>query len=216
MKDNTSETMNEEENLYIQKNNNFHSKWENLKMLLQNKTSFDSSVKLLKKQTINQFSSKCCDIYKNKIEIHLLNLKNKNIFSSYKKNNEYNHPKIVIKGDIEELCSDPSLKNFLFYFRENNEEMLKLINIVNKEQRQILIPFLCHFFYENFFMESAEQEEIFYIIYLLLEKEIDNLCAPLSNSFLNDSFLAEFLLELGNKYEIKNYIDITLNSVIEK
>ena len=185
-------------------------------MLLQNKTSFDSSVKLLKKQTINQFSSKCCDIYKNKIEIHLLNLKNKNIFSSYKKNNEYNHPKIVIKGDIEELCSDPSLKNFLFYFRENNEEMLKLINIVNKEQRQILIPFLCHFFYENFFMESAEQEEIFYIIYLLLEKEIDNLCAPLSNSFLNDSFLAEFLLELGNKYEIKNYIDITLNSVIRE
>ena len=94
--------------------------------------------------------------------------------------------------------------------------MLKLINIANKEQRQILIPFLCHFYYENFFVESTEQDEIFYIIYLLLEKEIDNLNAPLAYSFLKDSFLAEFLLELGSKYEIKKYLDIVLNSLIRE
>ncbi len=47
----------------------FNSKWANLKILLQNKTSFENSVKLLKKQTINQFLSKCCEIYKDKIEI---------------------------------------------------------------------------------------------------------------------------------------------------
>ena len=200
---------------YLPKNN-FNSKWANLKILLQDKTSFESSVKLLKKQTLNQFSSKCCQVYKDKIEIFLLTLKNRQIFSFFKKNIQFNYTNTDIKSDIGDLCSDSCLEDFLFYFRENNQEMLKLINIVKKEQRQILAPFLCHFFYENFFMESTEQEEIFYIIYLLLEKEIDNLCAPLENSFLNDSFLADFLLEMGNKIEIKNYIDIILNSIIKE
>ena len=196
----------------------FNSKWANLKILLQNKTSLETSVKLLKKQTINQFSSKCCEIYKDKIGIYLLNHKNKKILSSsLKKNNKRPyHQKIAIKGDVEELCSDTFLKDFFFYFRGNNEEMLKLINLLNQEQRQMIIPFLCHFFYENFFMESIEQEEIFYLIYLLLEKEVDNMCAPLSESFLTDSFLGDFLLEMANKYEIKNYIDIVLNSLIRE
>ena len=200
---------------YLPKNN-FNSKWANLKILLQDKTSFESSVKLLKKQTLNQFSSKCCQVYKDKIEIFLLTQKNRQIFSFFKKNIQFNYTNIIIKSDVDELCSDSCLKDFLFYFRENNLEMLKLINIIKKEQRQILAPFLCHFYYENFFMESTEQEEIFYIVYLLLEKEIDNLCSPLENSFLNDSFLADFLLELGNKNEIKNYIDIILNSIIRE
>ena len=194
----------------------FNSKWANLKILLQNKTSLETSVKLLKKQTINQFSSKCCEIYKDKIKIHLLTLKNKQILSSLKKNNEPYFKNIVIKGDVEELCSDTHLKDFFFYFREHNEEMLKLISLLNQEQKEKIIPFLCHFFYENFFMESIEQEEIFYLIYLLLEKEIDNMCAPLSESFLSDSFIGDFLLEMGNKYEIKNYIDIVLNSLISE
>jgi hypothetical protein len=64
----------------------------------------------------------------------------------------------------------------------------------------------------SFFIESTEQEEIFYIIYLLLEKEIDNLCRPLVDSFLSDGFISGLLIEMGNKYENKNYIDIILNS----
>ena len=196
--------------------NNFKSKWANLQNLLQDKNSSESSVKLLKKQTIDQFSSKCCETYQYKIKIHLLTQINKQIFSSSNKYSHFNYPQIIIKSDVEDLCSDPSLKNFLFYFRENNEEMLKLINLLSNEQKKIVIPFLCHFFYENFCTESTEQVEIFYIIYLLLEKEIDNLCAPLVDSFLNDSFIGDFLKELGNKYEIKNYLDIILNSLIRE
>ena len=195
--------------------NNFKSKWANLKSLLKQKASLESSVKLLKRQTLNQFSSNCRDIYKYKIEINLLNLRNKNIFSSLKNKKQFEYPKIVIDGNVEEICYDTSLlKKFIFYFRENNEEMLKLIKVLNIEQRKIFVPFLCHFFYENFFMESTEQEEIFYILYLLLEKEIDNLCAPLADSFLNGSFLGDFFIEMGNKIEIKNYLDIVLNSLI--
>ena len=194
----------------------FNSKWANLQNLLQAKNSAESSVKLFKKQTIDQFSSKCCEIYQYKIKIHLLTQINRKIFVSSNKYAHFNYPKIIIKNNVEDLCSDSSLKNFLFYFRENNDEMLKLINLLSDEQKKTLIPFLCHFFYENFCMESSEQVEILYIIFLLLEKEIDNLCAPLADSFLNDSFIGDFLTEIGNKYEIKNYLDIILNSLIRE
>ena len=55
-----------------------------------------------------------------------------------------------------------------------------------------------------------------YIIYLLLEKEIDKLNTPSINSFLDDSFISKFLYELSNRYEIKCYINVVLNSLIRK
>ena len=198
------------------------SKWLKLKYLLQDKASFESSVKLLKGKTIEQFTSKCCEIYKEKVQIHLLSDINKQIFASWKNNRIKNKdipnylPNAVVKKDLSDLCEDSSIKDFLFFFRENNQYMIKLIQFLSKEKRKILIPFLCHFFYENFFMENPEQEEILYIIYLLLEKEIDELSSPSFFSFLEDSFLGEFLTEIANKYDIKNYIDITLNSLIRE
>ena len=92
--------------------------------------------------------------------------------------------------------------------------MLRLIEFANNDQCEILVPFLCHFFYENFYRESTEQEEILYIIYLLLEKEIDSLYTPSVSTFLEQSFISNFLTEMGNRYEIKHYIDIILNELI--
>ena len=92
--------------------------------------------------------------------------------------------------------------------------MLKLIDNINKDKFGILATFLCHFFLENFYMESTEQPEIVYIIYLLLEKEIDGLITPSEKSFLNESFISRFLEEIANRNEIKSYIDIILNDLI--
>ena len=47
----------------------YNSKWANLKLFLQEKKSLESSVKLQKQKTIEQFSSKCQEIYKKKVEI---------------------------------------------------------------------------------------------------------------------------------------------------
>ena len=201
---------------------NSKSKWLNLKYLLQDKASFESSVKLLKKKTIEQFASKCCEIYKEKIEIHLLLDNNQQILSSWIKNQNkeipYHSPTVEVRKDLTDLCEcyDNSIQDFLFYFRENNEYMLNIIKYLSKEKRKVLIPFLCHFFYENFFMETPEQEEILYIIYLLLEIEIDSLNSPSIISFLEDTFLGEFLGEMRNKYEINKYIDTILNSLIRE
>ena len=125
------------------------SKWLKLKYLLQDKASFESSVKLLKEKTIEQFTSKCCEIYKEKVQIHLLSDINKQIFASWKNNKIKNKdtpnylPNAVVKKDLSDLCEDSSIKDFIFYFRENNQYMIKLIQLLSKEKRKILIPFLC-------------------------------------------------------------------------
>ena len=195
---------------------NYKLKWANLKSLLQDKTSLESSLKLLKKQTIEQFSAKLGEIYKDKLEIHSLMKKNGQLFLSFKRKNPENNSQINVKTELSDLCADSSLQDFLFYFRENNNEMLKIISHLKEEQKQTFASFLCHFFYENFFVESPEQEEILYIIYLLLEKEIDSLISPSVESFLKDSFLNEFLIELRNKSDIKKYLDIVLNTLIRE
>ena len=193
--------------------NCYKSKWANLKFFLQDKASLEASVNLLKKKTVEQFSTKCNEIYKKKIEILLSTKRNRKIISQQIKGYDDFASKITVSDDISGLPSE-AIPEFLFLFRENNHLMLKLIENIDSKQMDILIPFLCHFFYENFYMESTEQEEIIYIIYLLLEKEIDQLLTPSEQTFLDDSFLSKFLEEMGSRYEIKNYIDIVLNELI--
>ena len=200
----------------------YHSKWANLKFFLQEQKSLESAVKLQKQKTIEQFSTKCHEIYKKKIEIQLLTKKNRQMFKSYNSNNDemqdednnYIDDKISKLKIVGELPESNSIQDFLFCFRQNNNLMLRLIECVDYKQFDILVPFLCHFFYENFYMESTEQEEILYIIYLLLEKEIDMLYTPSVSTFLDRSFVSKFLTEMGNRYEIKHYIDIILNYLL--
>ena len=196
------------------------SKWSNLKLLLKDVESLDKSINLLKKTTVEQFSSKCIQIYETKIKIHLLTKKNKEVFKSpyslekksvYKKSNiDFIISKLKIK---DEIPSD-AIQEFLFYFRENNDYMMRIIENVGVENYDTLVPFLCNFFYENFYIDNNEQEELLSLIYLLLEKEIDALYTPSVSTFLEGSFLGKFLSEISNRYEIKHYIDIVLNYLI--
>ena len=195
----------------------YNSKWANLKFFLQDKSSLEASVNLLKTKTIKQFSTKCKEIYSKKIETHLLAGKNRHLIIQGKKSLSEGYvdmsSKIIVSDGISEF--PPEIQTFFFLFRESNHLMLKLIeSLDNEKEIDLLAPFLCHFFYENFYMESTEQEEMIYIIYLLLEKEIDNLITPAENSFLGESFISAFLSQMCNRYEIKNYIDIILNELI--
>ena len=200
-----------------------------LKLFLKERKSLESSVKLRKKNTIDQFSSKCQEIFKKKVEIHLITKKNRQMFKSFNNDSEgliidntiYNLSQKISRMKIYdaskkfEYKSEP-MKSFLFAFRTNNNLMLRLIECANNDQYEDLVSFLCHFFYENFYMEGTEQEEMLYIIYLLLEKEIDSLFTPSVSTFLEQSFISNFLTEMGTRYEIKHYIDIILNDLIKQ
>ena len=195
--------------------NYYKSKWANLKLFLQDKSSLEASIDLLKTKTVEQFSSKCREIYQKKIEIQLMTEKNRRLIQQGVKSTEFSNSggQYEVTDGISGLPTD-AIQTFLFMFRENNELMLKLIENIDSKKIEILVPFLCHFFYENFYTENMEQNEIIYLVYLLLEKEIDKLIIQSEKEFLDDSFLAKFLKEMGCRYEIKNYIDIILNDLI--
>ena len=193
---------------------NFKSKWANLKSLLQIKTSLESSVNTLRNETFEQFSSKIHKIYKYKIITKQITQNNSKIF--FNGNKDFTVKKINILEGVNNISYYEDISNILFELRYNNNLMLNFIDSLSDNEHNIMIPFLCHFFYENFYMESTEQEEMLYIIYLLLEKEIDKLNTPSINSFLDDSFISKFLYELSNRYEIKCYINVVLNSLIRK
>ena len=208
--------------------NIYKSKWSNLKFFIQDIISLKSSIRLLKRKTIEQFSSKCIEIYRKKLQIQLITQKNREMFSSlqfnYNNNNMYtstnlNNDEIISQLKIQGIEDIPgieplTIKDFFFKFREDNNLMMALIECLDNDQFEIIVPFLCHFFYENFYIENNEQEEILYIIYLVLEKEIDTLYTPSVSTFLDKSFVSMFLSEMGNRYEIKHYIDIILNYLI--
>ena len=217
--------MEKKKNIY---KNIYKSKWCNLKLFIQDKTSLKTSIEILKTKTIEQFSSKCREIYRKKLEILLITQKNREMFTSIQFNSNSNnlHPETYLSIDemISQLNIDSTenestgalstIKDFFFQFREDNNLMMRLIECLDNDQFEIIVPFLCHFFYENFYIENNEQEEILYIIYLLLEKEIDSLYTPAVSTFLDKSFVSMFLSEMGNRCEIKHYIDIILNYLI--
>ena len=195
--------------------NYYKSKWANLKLFLQDKSSLEASIDLLKTKTVEQFSFKCREIYQKKIEIQLMKEKNRKLIRQGVKSIDFSNygEQYEVTDGISGLPTE-SIQTFMFMFRENNELMLKLIENIDSKKIEILVPFLCHFFYENFYTENMEQDEIIYLVYLLLEKEIDKLILPSEQVFLDENFLAQFLKEMGCRYEIKNYIDIILNDLI--
>ena len=195
--------------------NYYKSKWANLKLFLQDKSSLEASIDLLKTKTVEQFSFKYREIYQKKIEIQLMKEKNRKLLRQGVKSIDFSNygEQYEVTDGISGLPTE-SIQTFMFMFRENNELMLKLIENIDSKKIEILVPFLCHFFYENFYTENMEQDEIIYLVYLLLEKEIDKLILPSEQVFLDENFLAQFLKEMGCRYEIKNYIDIILNDLI--
>ena len=198
-------------------------KWLKIKQLLMHKSILENSIKEIKKEKSDNFSSKLQEIYKEKINILLLIEQNKKLLSSWKKeeknknNTSLNHKEknVIITSNLLELYSgsEEDIIKFMFYFRENHSAMNELINHIALEKRKDFAKFLCHFFYDKIFSDNKEDEIILFIEFLL-EKEINNLLTPSSRDFLKDSFLKIFLLELNNNYEIRNYIDVVLNCLI--
>ena len=187
------------------------SKWGTIKGLLQNKAALINNSQRGKIR--EQFTTECRKIYTKKIQMQHHLYTNKRIVSSSA--SLPGLPQIV----ISECSNDDSLngneiEDFLLGFRSDNYLMINLLDNLSNQQCETLVPFLCHFFYENFFSDSIEQEEILYIIYLLLEKEIERLNTPSLQSFLTRGFLGKFLQEFANRYEIKSYIHNVLHELI--
>jgi len=111
---------------------------------------------------------------------------------------------------------DPVCK-LLFSFRNNEQFIIKLIeNVKRSKDIDDLVNFLGHFFYENILVQKPENEEILFLIYLLLEKEIERLNSPSVASFLDGSFIGRFLKSLTRRQDVKSYLSMILGDLILK
>ena len=193
---------------------NIESKWDKLKILLEDNISYESSYKMLKKNTYDKLLLEYSEIFRYKIESYLYPKETLKLLFEKDYNIDENK-KIEVHQNLDDLCYDSCLKNFLFYFRENNKEMMKLIELIPEEKKSDFAFFLCHLFYENFTNENSSQNELILIVYLLLEKEINSLYSPLEETFLNKSFLDYFFKAFLQTSEIKKYLDLILISEIK-
>ena len=135
-------------------------------------------------------------------------------YSNNKKRIKY----IVSEKPQSELnqCFDPLYK-LMFYFRESNELLLKLIEHCPKENYEQLANFLCNYFFVNIFSSSFLNENLLTLIYLLLEKEVDNIHSITSFvPFLDpaQNFTARLLRCLSRKDEVKVYLEKILKKLL--
>ena len=115
------------------------------------------------------------------------------------------------------------LSNLIYYFHDNNDMLMKLIENCPKESYNQLANFICNYFYINIFSATFLNENLLTLIYLFLEKEIDQLIMKrneenLENKFLdiNNSFIANILRCLSRKDEIKIFLENILKKILTK
>ena len=119
-------------------------------------------------------------------------------------------------------CND--LVNKLFgEFRKNYKFLLILVEIIekskhSKEDIDSIVELFTHNFFENHLIQNSENDEILIFIYLLLQREIDNMTSPSVFWFLsNDYSLAgKIIKSFTRKTEIKSFVSLILNEIILK
>ena len=114
------------------------------------------------------------------------------------------------------------LSNLMYYFHDNNEMTLKLIENCPKESYSQLANFICNYFYVNIFSSTFLNENLLTLIYLLLEKEIDKITLKneneISNTFLDNknSFVSHLLRCLSRKDEVKTFLENILKKILTR
>ena len=105
--------------------------------------------------------------------------------------------------------------NYLFLQPKLTANILSWANM--KDIKENLAPFIGNYFYENFLSPYYIQDNLLYVITILLQKEINNLIKSTDyTKFLEDSCAGFLLNELKNKNELKVYFRRIINKTVEK
>ena len=203
-----NENSNEIKNEY-KSETTFH-KLQNLQTLLKKESALKGLFAETEKNTQKDIENLCKEIYLKRIDV-LNVLKNEANIS-----NIINYQLIENNKDyLKDL--NLYIPKFLSYLWENPPLIAKLlihsdVNDVSK----FLAPLFCNNFYENILSPNHIEDQLLYVIYLLLEDEIDKLNDINSTSkFLNDTACGYLLNELMDKKDVKAFFKIILKEAIE-
>ena len=107
----------------------------------------------------------------------------------------------------------------LLFFLWNKPKIVSeiLYNSENKPVQEHLAPLIVNNFFENIISSNYIEDNLMYVIALLLKKEIDSLeTADDSEKFLEQTSCGYVLEELRRKNDIKYFFKNIINSAIEK
>ena len=132
-------------------------------------------------ELIKKIKTNCFEYFKERIAIQ--EIYDNSSYENKEKNKKIKYEVIENAALQFPQCGD-FIGKFLFYFRNSNELTLKLIEKCPKESYEILANFICNYFYVNIFSSTFLNENLLTLIYLLLEKEVDNIKKMKKNLFL--------------------------------
>ena len=167
-----------------------------------------------KEELFKKIETKTYEYYEKKLSIHEIFFNNKELSTTNKIYINY----VLSKNCQTELpqCLDPLSKLF-FYFRNDNEMLLKLIDKLDKLNYDDFANFICHFFYEDVFNCTSINEPLLVLIYLLLEKNIDDIKDQnLSMQFIDPSktFISSLIKSLLRRNDVKVYFESIINKLV--
>ena len=83
--------------------------------------------------------------------------------------------------------------------------------------KEILAPFFCHNFYQNIISPFSVEENLLYIICIMLKEEIHKLNSiEQLNDFLNKTPCGYLLGELRNKSDVQAFAKNIMKNIIDK
>ena len=190
--------------------NNPFIKLKHLQDTLKHETALRDTFTRNKEEITRDIERACFEYYQKKIKIH--ELYENSVPELVKENYVLSENSAMVLPQ----CIDP-LNKLMFYFRNDNRYMLRLLGLSTPETHETLANFIGHFCYENIFSGEQFPEALMVVITFLFEKEIDKLRNINDiESFLNDSssFLHRLFISLSRKPELRHYLDLVLKDIV--
>ena len=167
-------------------------------------------------EILQKINDMCYDIYSNKIQIH--NMICERIYNEKTKSK-------IIKNDKEgkeELLNLKGLNIYINNLMHQLWEQPKLIYLILsnsniKDIKDHLAYFICNNFYENILNPNYLQDNLLFVISLLLKKEINNLRSIKDvNLFLMETTCGFLLEQLKERKDVQLFFKKILYDIIEK
>ena len=178
-------------------------------------------------ETKKNIDLQCMETYKEKMEV-LNTLQRLN----QEKPKTDKNPKKAASSQTENLKNHIFIEESNTYLNDLNLYIPFLLNTLWEEPKLVanilinsniddvknyLAPLICNNFYENILSSNYIQDPLMYIIYILLNNEINNI-EDIKNvdSFLNQTQCSYLLGQLIEKKDIKEFFKLILDNILEE
>ena len=218
-------------------NNHINNKSFNSLVELQKLLKSESSLKELfiktGVETKKNIEQQCTELYEKKMEVlnilykistkEMADIQNSNINSN---SNDKTTPNpevilkeyILVKNNYDYLSElNTYIPNLLSYLWDDPKLVANLlINADHNDTKKYLAPLICNNYFENILSSNYIEDPLLYVIYLLLDEEINQIeDIKESTAFLNDTQCSLLLGQLIEKNDVKDFFKIILEDIIE-